>query len=140
MHFCAHVSTAILYKQHYSIIQCTLSKKIDILYTLPYCAMVSQYPKEKKMFRTSCCIRYEIRGPASPPCLCSSYEGGFLVLYNTYCRENPEAPARYMWSYSAAPELKSHYRRSMRIWIWMFVTVIGTKESTMLRAEQNGGK
>ena len=62
------------------------------------------------MFRTSCCVKYEMRGPASPPCLCSFHEGGFLVLYNIYYRENSEVPARYMWSYSAVPELNSQHR------------------------------
>ena len=33
------------------------------------------------------------------------------MLYNIYYRENSEVPARYMWSYSAVPELNSQNRR-----------------------------
>ena len=33
------------------------------------------------------------------------------MLCNTYHRENPEAPARYMWSYYTVPELNSQNRR-----------------------------
>ena len=46
-------------------------------------------------------------------CAITAWWRGIFLCHTTYTAENPEAPEKYMWSYSAVPELNSQHR-------WMY--------------------